>query len=421
MLIKFSISNFMSFKDKMTFSMERSNVDKETLEENYFTHNKTNLLKSAIILGPNASGKTNLIQALEYMRFLVLESRKFERDVSIKYFPFKLNKEYRANRPICLNLKFNNNDNIFTYDIKIKIIDKEKSQYHFVIDEETLTKNNKIIYNRISENKFPDNTNKNMSKKLKSSSELLLRNSLLLSSYGSNDLPELKDAYEWFENVLRIYGRNKINKRDTIHYFLNDNKFKSYLMKSLQNADLGNISNFDVIEENIQMAFPADMSESLKERILFDNKFQFKTYHTDDDKNNIEFDFVMEESNGTQKYVLLMGIIYDMMKNNKVIVFDELENSLHPEILKKIFHMLHRSDTNAQMIVSTHSYSLLQYVNDIDEEVFRRDQIWFTRKRNDMSTQLYSLINIGGIRKDLRIFKAYFDGRLEALPDVKLM
>ena len=89
MLIEFSISNFMSFKDEMIFSMERSNIDKETLKENYFTQNNTNLLKSAIILGPNASGKTNLIQALEYMRFLVLESRKFERDVSIKYFPFK--------------------------------------------------------------------------------------------------------------------------------------------------------------------------------------------------------------------------------------------------------------------------------------------------------------------------------------------
>lgn len=411
----------MSFKDEMIFSMERSNIDKETLKENYFTQNNTNLLKSAIILGPNASGKTNLIQALEYMRFLVLESRKFERDVSIKYFPFKLNKEYRVNCPISLKLKFIHNDNTFTYDIKIKNIGSGKSQYHFVIDGETLTRNNKIIFNRTSENKFPDSTNKNMSKKLKSSSELLLRNSLLLSSYGSNDLPELKDAYEWFEKVLRIYGGNKINKRDTIHYFLNDNKFKSYLMKSLQNADLGNITNFDIIEENIKMKFPADISESLKERIIFDNKYQFKTYHTDDDNKSIEFDFIMEESNGTQKYVLLMGIIYDMIKNNKVIIFDELENSLHPEILKNIFYLLHRSDTKAQMIVSTHSYSLLQYVNDIDEEVFRRDQVWFTRKRKDMSTQLYSLINIGGIRKDLRIFKAYFDGRLEALPDVKLM
>lgn len=421
MLIEFSISNFMSFKDEMVFSMERSNIDKETLKDNYFTHNKIDLLKSAVILGPNASGKTNLIQALEYIRFLVLESRKFERDVSIKYFPFKLNKEYRVNCPIGLKVKFIHNENIFTYEIKIKNIGSDESQYHFVIDGEILTRNNKIIFNRTSENKFPDSTNKYMSKKLKSSSELLLRNSLLLSSYGSNDLPELKDAYEWFEKVLRIYSGNKINKRDTIHYFLNDDKFKSYLMNSLKNADLGNISNFDIIEENIQMKFPADISQSLKERIIFDNKYQFKTYHTDDDNKSIEFDFKMEESNGTQKYILLIGIIYDMIKNNKVILFDELENSLHPDILKNIFYMLHRSDARAQMIVSTHSYSLLQYVNDIDEEVFRRDQIWFTRKRKDMSTQLYSLINIGGIRKDLRIFKAYFDGRLEALPDIKLM
>jgi len=421
MLIEFSISNFMSFKDKMVFSMERSNIDKETLQENYFTEKKNNLLKSAIILGPNASGKTNLIQAIDYLKFLVLKSRKFERNVSIRYCPFKLDEEYRNKKPISYNIKFINNNSLYEYIVEIKNIEKLNSEYKFVINKEILKKENKIVFDRVENNRFPENTNKNMSKNMKLASELLLKNSLFLSSYGSNDLPELKDAYEWFEKVLQTYIGDNIGNKDTINNFLNDKNFKKYLLNTLNNADLGNISDFNIIEKEIKLGFPNNLPDSLKEEIIFNSKYQFKTYHLDDNNKSIEFDYGIEESRGTQKYVSLIGIIHDMIKNNKVILFDELENSLHPEILKNIFYMLHRSDTKAQMIVSTHSYSLLQYVNDIDEEVFRRDQIWFTRKRNDMSTQLYSLINIGGIRKDLRIFKAYFDGRLEALPDIKLM
>ena len=168
------------------------------------------------------------------------------------------------------------------------------------------------------------------------------------------------------------------------------------------------------------MQLPESIPEELKKKIINERKYIFKSFHKDMQNEIVEFDFDMEESKGTQKFILLIGYIYDIIKNRKVLVIDEMENSLHPELMRLIFLLIQKKDSESQIISTSHSYSLLQYVNNQDEEIFRRDQVWFTRKRKDMSTQLYSLINIGGIRKDLRIFKAYFDGRLEALPDVRL-
>ena len=103
---------------------------------------------------------------------------------------------------------------------------------------------------------------------------------------------------------------------------------------------------------------------------------------------------------------------------NKVFFVDELEESLHPNLLKYIFEIVQNSKSNAQIVSTSHSYPLLLYVNSNDE-IFRRDQIWFTNRKKDCSTEIYSLVNIGGIRKDLRIFKAYFEGRFEAFPDIE--
>ena len=91
MLIELNIKNFMSFKEQTIFSMERSSVDKDKLINNFTEINKLNILKSSIILGPNASGKSNLLLALNFIQWLVKNSRTFEKKQKIKYFPFKLN------------------------------------------------------------------------------------------------------------------------------------------------------------------------------------------------------------------------------------------------------------------------------------------------------------------------------------------
>lgn len=420
MLVELKVGNFMSFKEETVFSMERSSVDKTTLPENFVAVGKTNILKSAVIFGPNASGKTNLVQALLFLKWLVKNSRSFERGQKIKYFPFKLDREYRENIPISFYIKFIMDNNYYEYSIHLKRMNENNSEYSFTIPFEKLVKNGDRIYERKTKN-FTFSEKNKPSENIQNISKIILENTLLLSTYGSNEIPELKKPFKWFDDNLIVEYNDFFDKRLLIQYFFKNDTFKDDLISLMNSSDLGEIGNFEVIEKDVKMDFPENIPEILKDSILFNAKYIIKTYHSDNMKQMIEFDFDMEESKGTQKYLFLYGYIFDMIINDRTIVMDEIENSLHPILLKLLFQMVHKKGNKAQLISTSHSFSLLQFVNNEDEEIFRRDQIWFARKKKDKSTQLYSLINIGGIRKDLRIFKAYFDGRLEAFPDVRLM
>ena len=418
MLIELNIKNFMSFKEQTIFSMERSSVDKDKLINNFTEINKLNILKSSIILGPNASGKSNLLLALNFIQWLVKNSRTFEKKQKIKYFPFKLNSEYREKKPLSFQIKFLLNDNIYAYSISLCKNTKKTSEYGFKIISEKLEKNNILIYNRTEKNMFDFNDDE-ISNETKTISTILLENALLLSTSATNKTDKsLEEAYRWFDELLEVNAEGLITKEATIDNYNKNPAFKTYLMDYLKKADLGNINGLEIKKRKFR--FPKDIPKDIKQQILKENEYFIETYHLDNKKENINFDFDMEESNGTKKFTYMMGYIYNLINQNKVLLIDELENGLHPELVKMIFQIIHKTDCKAQLISTTHSYALLQYVNSKDDEIFRRDQIWFARKKKNMSTQLYSLVNIGGIRTDLRIFKAYFEGRLEALPNINV-
>ena len=416
MLIELKVKNFMSFKEETIFSMERSSIDKDKLINNFTKINELNIPKSSIILGANASGKSNLLLALDFIKWLLKSSRTFEKKQKIKYFPFKLDSNYREEKPISFQIKFISNNNIYAYDISLRKNIKKTSEYGFKIISEKLEKNNVLIYNRREKNKFEFNPS--VSDETRITSTILYENALLLSTSAIKKTEKsLEEAYQWFDEILEVNMGGLLSKEATIDNYNKNPKFKTYLMNYLKKADLGNITDLKIKKR--KFTFPKDLPEDIIQEFLKENKYIIETYHLDEKKENIKFDFDMEESNGTKKFTYLLGYIYNLINQNKVLIIDELENGLHPELLKLIFQIIHKTDCKAQLISTTHSYSLLQYVNSDNDEVFRRDQIWFARKKKDMSTQLYSLVNIGGIRKDLRIWKAYFEGRLEAFPNIK--
>jgi AAA15 family ATPase/GTPase len=414
MIIELKVENFLSFKEEVVFSLLKCKTD-DNLKSNYIKFKSLNILKSSVIFGPNASGKSNLLQTLHFLKFLVSESRKFDKKKEVKYLPFKLNSKYREELPIKINLKYLINKNIYDYKISICKNKKIDKNYSFIISSEVLTKNNETLFER-NESKVISN-NENMNKtlvKLQTN-----KNALFLSTSETLGFDDLAEAYSWFRDKLVIdldsnkeFGLSYTSKR-----IKEDPKFKTFVLKYLNKGDFGKICNIKISERKFE--FPDNMDKELQEIILNQNKYQIETFHKDDKDKEIPFDFNIEESQGNIKYLGLLGPIYDMLETDKVFIVDELDKSLHPEILKLIFTMIHESQSKSQIISSTHSFPLLMYVNNSDAEIFRRDQIWFTRKNKDQATELYSLINIGGIRTDLRIFKAYFDGRLDAFPNIK--
>ncbi len=413
MIIELKVKNFLSFKEEVVFSLLRSSIDINTLNKNFIKNGNLNILKSAVIFGPNASGKSNLLQTMDFLKFLVLKSREFDKKKDVKYLPFKLNSKYREELPIEISIKYLINKNIYDYYINIyknKEIDKN---YSFIINSEILKKNDEIIFNR--------GLNKIISKDKNLNKSLIEvqtnKNTLFLSKSEVLGFDTLAEAYSWFNEklVIDLESQNHFGLRYTVEK-LKSKKFKQFVLKYMNLADFGNIKDIIIKEQEIKL--PEDIDKELKKFILEKEKYKIITQHLDEKKKLIDFDFEIEESQGNIKYLSLLGPIYDMLENQKVFLVDELDKSLHPEILKLIFNIIHDSNSNSQIISTTHSFPLLMYVNNSEDEIFRRDQVWFTRKNKDEATELYSLINIGGIRKDLRIFKAYFDGRLDAFPNI---
>ena len=413
MIIDLKIKNFLSFKHDTVFSLLTSSVDDDTLSQNYIKYESVNILKSAVIFGPNASGKSNLLQTMQFLKIMVLKSREFDKRREIKYLPFKLDSKFREEFPIEITLKFLMNTNIYEYAVKIYKNKEVDKNYSFVIESEILIKNDKTIFERNRDRIISDNQNLN-----KTLVEVQTnKNCLFLSKSEVLGFDDLAEAYSWFYDklVIDLNSNIKYGFESTIEKMKHET-FKNSVIKHLQTADFGNICNVEVKDKEIE--FPDDIDETLKKIILKHDKYKVTTFHLDEKDKKIDFDFEIEESQGTRKYFGLLGHIDDMIENGKVFLVDELDKNLHPEILKLIFNRIHESNSHAQIISSTHSFPLLMYVNNSDDEIFRRDQIWFTKKNDEQATELYSLINIGGIRKDLRIFKAYFDGRLDAFPNI---
>ena len=148
---------------------------------------------------------------------------------------------------------------------------------------------------------------------------------------------------------------------------------------------------------------------TLKVEDVVQDHMQIKTYH----KSNphVAFDFITEESQGTIKLFFIMLTLLDVIKNNKILLIDEIEESLHPKIIEYIFNLF-RAGEKAQLLCTTHNTQFL------DLKKLRKDQIYFSNKNSSGATDLYSLYDYSDFRDTMDLEKAYLQGRFDAVPFV---
>ena len=414
MLIEFSVENFLSIKDRVTLSLLAS-ADK-SLDNNLIKTDvlkKDSLLRSAVLYGANASGKTNVLLALDFLNHLVINSHNNQKGTKIEYSPFKLNRE-NISIPSQFEVVFIKNNVKYIYGVSItdeKIVD----EYLYYYPEGRRA----TIFERNNTTDYKFTIDKNEQNFL---SKRTLENVLYLSNSTQLNYAKTSEAFEWFKDNLRIIGPtdNPTLTEYTIKLLNEDKAFKEYLLKALVEADLG-ISDISASVETISMEdLPTDFPKHLKS-ILSDDKgelkkIDIKTIHTvhniEGNEINVQFEFD-EESDGTQRMFSLIGPWIDVLINGRILVVDELDTKLHHLLnvfLIKMFHDPSQNKSNAQLIFTTHNTNLL------DLDLFRRDQIWFTEKNPDIgSTDLYSLIEFSP-RKDKKIQKGYLAGRYGAIP-----
>ncbi|MGP8331245.1 MAG: AAA family ATPase [Methanosarcinaceae archaeon] len=412
MLIEFSIENYRSIKEKVTLSLVSSS-DK-SLDNNLI---KTTVLKndnlcSAAIYGANASGKTNVLLAFNFLKELVMTSHKNQKGDKIEVSPFKLDKNC-VSKPSRFEVVFIKNNIKYIYGVSVtseKVVDEYL--YYYPKGREA------TIFKRSDTYSFTIDKNKQTFL-----SERILDNVLYLSGATQLNYDKTSDAFDWFKDTLQVIGPtdNPGLQDFTIGMLNKDESTKALILKALSEADLG-IDDIAASIKNLLIdELPSDFPEELKPLAVSGKikKVHITSIHkVMDGKGNeqqVPFEF-KDESEGTQRMFSLIGPWINTLINGHVLIVDELDTKLHHKLvvfLVKLFSDPTQNKNNAQLIFTTHNVNLL------DQDIFRRDQIWFTEKNPDFgSTDLYSLVEFSP-RKDKNIQKGYLAGRYGALPFIK--
>ena len=377
MLIDFSFKNVRSFKDEVTFSMEVGEGITDYTKENTMSSGEIDVVKSSFIFGGNASGKTNVIRAFQLLRQIVVDGTPSNL-VTLPIDTF-------ANESGDTNFKihFTKNGNLYYYELNY--------DWDAIINE-CLTMNGVVIFKRtVDEITMPP-----LIKDLK---ESLRVNQPLLFFAQTNNVPEAKEAYEWFaQDIINpsLISNNSYNQYlQSLQLFkpLHTNlELKENVLYFLRAADF-NIR--DIITQEIEMpTLEADKKSEVRLIINFE--------HEGPDGSHFVINYNVE-SIGTQIFLLLIMTILENQNNSKLFLIDEFDRSLHPKlvnILLRIFNEWNRTAT--QLIATTHD-------TDILDAPLRTDQIWFVDKSYDGVSTLDSAFDFNEQSiKDIK--KNYQDG-----------
>jgi len=422
MLIQFSVRNFRTFKEKATLSLIASNYDKETREtENISDTNNYNLriLKSAVVYGANASGKSKFIEALMFMKnFAINSSKESQKGEEIDVEPFKLNSESEK-QPSEFEVIFLYKNEMFRYGFEV---DKNRIVSEWLYHKPK-TKEVELFYRDLQ--KFDTHT-RNFPKGATLVREDLIRNNALLLSVAAqfNDAT-CENIIEWFKNLKTISGLKEEGYQGYTMGKTKDPKHKERILELLKAADLGiqdiKLEMLDVTK------LPKEIPKELREMILKQSKEDKAEFFSDiltthkkfDDSKkhigNTNFSLDDDESFGTRKFFALTGPVLDAIENGYTLVVDELDSKLHPNLVCKIvslFNSQKLNPKNAQLIFNTHDTNLLS------SGLFRKDQVWFTEKDKYGEAKLYSLADFKSdtVRKNEAFEDNYIRGKYGAVP-----
>ncbi|HTA26898.1 MAG TPA: ATP-binding protein [Bacteroidia bacterium] len=411
MIIEFSVQNFRSIYDKVTLSMLASKLTgKEATLDNIFYHeNYPNipLLKSAVIYGANASGKSNVLKSLEFFKDFIIDSTDYKFAQPLPHEPFRLNRK-GPTEPSYFQIDFIARDKIrYIYSFKFdenEVVEESLSSF-------SSRKETRLFFRKKGEKINFSSSFKGEKKVLE---DQLLANNLLLSKAANSNYEQLQIVYTYF-NGLNIFLEHPKGGEFSKKKSIEDDYFKKYITEFLRVADTG-IDSFEIKTEKKHTGL-IDFNSILKVFNFSSPLYDIEVIHyTSDDykPKQVRWDMA-EESAGTRKLFDLAGYIIEILYKGDILVFDEINKSLHPHLSKFIIDLFHNKKTNpknAQLIFTTHDVSLLT------SELFRRDQIWFTEKNNKNMTELYSLGSFDkkDVRKDVPFDKWYLSGRFGAIP-----
>ena len=418
MLVEFSVTNFKSIKSQQTFSMTKAKGD-ELEESNSFQPtglNRIGLLRSAAIYGANAAGKSNFVEAMRTMAHIIADSAsEFQRGDKLPVDPFKLDPETK--------------DSPTEFEV-VFISEGIRYQYGFAATKERVIEEWLIAFPKGSSqhwygrlwdekaNEYQWKMGKFLLGKKQLWKESTRSNALFLSTAVQLNNQQLQPVYDWFNDTLRTTTVTGW-RPDFTADLCSSPQEKEKVLNLLKAADI-DIQDISVekklFDEN---DLPDDMPSEIRSMVA--KTMKGKTFpeinmiHQDSTGNLVPFDYD-EESDGTRKLFSFAGPWLDTLKNGYVLFVDELHDNLHPRLVQFLVELFHNNETNpnnAQLVFTTHETTIL------NQEVFRRDQIWFCEKRDDHATTVYPLTDFSPRKKRENLELSYLAGRYGGLPYVR--
>ena len=389
MIHEFSVGNYLSFREKQTLNLVASSIS-DYKEENIISSERHTLIKSAVIYGANASGKSNFIRSMSTMNRIVTQSFNQSSTASLKVTPFLLNTETEKS-PSYFEVVFEILGIRYRYGFEVT--NKE------VVGEwlyESKKNVEKCLFIRERDG-IEVSPSYREAENLESKTR---ENALFLSVIDQFNGVTAKRIMNWFKNVFAISGLTHENYEMVTFKMLTNEKSRNTFLDFYDKLDLG----FD------------GLSVDFKE---YDIKTSHKRFNNDKKIiDEVEFDMRSQESAGTNKVFNISGPIFEVLQNGGVLVIDELDSSMHPLMtlaITRLFNSKRDNSKNAQLIFTTHDTNLFSYGK------FRRDQIYFVEKDKFGASNLYSLVEYreedgSKIRKDRSFESDYIQGRYGAIP-----
>lgn len=444
MLVGFSVQNFKSFKETQSISFMASKVTRH--KRHVLNISEKRILKSGLIFGANASGKSNLVEAIDFSRKIITEGLD-KVDLSKKHFRIS---QDAHKEPGVFDYRIIVNNIVYSYGIVVSY-DKKEIIAEWLV---RIEKNGKEIF--LFNRQVDNNGNSNIETEITGQSEKdeirlniylqdfdrgiseVLRKKTILSDIamrsksGQGIFSEMADVYAWFKRMIVIFPNTIYSLFNQLTADINMQKFftatLSYFDTGIvavdnQSKEIDMDKIFDRMEQQKKEELKVHLSNvTQKNPILFKVDKQIYSLYKDDNGNIYSRKMLLnhgnsddmfeysDESDGTQRLFDFVPLFLKKYRNS-VIIIDEIDRSLHTNLIHRFMQKFYEftEDSACQLLATTHDSNLL------DLELLRQDEIWFVERQEDHSSRIFSL-NKFRERFDKRIDKEYLLGRYGAIP-----
>lgn len=442
MLVQLSIENFRSIEDEITLKMI-SGPNKDHLSHLIETNFKTpaKLLRFGAIYGANASGKTNLIEAVRFARDLIILGKDTGEPINPPSFRFS-----KANKVLPTSIEFIIwlNDELITYGFAIS---PHQVEEEWLFAQRKGAAERKLFERKSNESGAIVEHGKSLqeedfsSKLIDMIAKTTRNNQLFLHELIDKNHKGLLSLFDWFSKTLTVVSAVAQHRRLLLRA-RDDSRFTDFLSKLLKKVGTG-IDKVVPQGREIDPArdlfyLPDKLKEDIQQNLLkmkdgqgmmfsmeqmqrvYEKKngqvweYHLQAVHRDRDGNEISLP-IEEESDGTQRLVHLSPLFADAIDQDKVVIIDELDRRLHPMLSKALVQLFNETgsrNSRTQLIFTTHDTNLF------DQDLLRRDELWLMNKKQWGASELISLMDFD-IRNDVKLSKNYMQGRFGGIPDIR--